>query len=135
MEHNRSVAYFSNVVEALTVVLFGCGAPAGDARKKGFVEELDGDDDVLVGLDGVFVGDLGNHVVGEGGGVARCPFRGAGSLTRIVKTVLREWCSYKKISLILRRSSSSEYHVDQSRPSDQSAGPIQWLCQGSLVLP
>ncbi len=135
VEHDRSIADFPNVVEALAVVLFGGGAAAGDVGEKGFVEELDCDDDILVGLDGVLVGNLGNHVVGEGGGVAGCPFGGAGSLTRIVKTVLREWCPYEKISLMLPRSSSSEYHADQSRPSDLSAEPIQWLCQGSLVLP
>ena len=135
VEDDRGAAYFPNVVEALAVILFGGGTAAGNVGEKGFVEELDGDDDILVRLDSVFVGNLGYDIVGEGGGVARCPFGSAGSLAGVVETVLRERCSYKTISLMLRRSPSDTHHVNQSRPLDQSAEPIQWLCQDSLVLP
>lgn len=135
VKDDRGAAYFPNVVEALAVVLFGGGTAAGNVGEKGFVEELDGDDDILVGLNGVFVGNLGYDVVGEGDGVASCPFGGAGSLAGVVKTVLRERCSYKTISLMLPRSLNDTHHVNQSRPSSQSAEPNRWLCQDSLVLP
>lgn len=92
-EDDRGVAGFTDVVESIAVVLFGGGTAAGDVGEEGFVEELDCDDDVLVGGDGVLAGNLLDDVVGEGGGVAGCPFRSTGSLAGIVETILGERCA------------------------------------------
>lgn len=100
VEDDGGVADLADGVEAVAVVLFGRTAATGDVGEQGFVEELDGDDDVLVGGDGVFAGDLGEDAVGEGGGVAGCPLGSAGSLAGIVETILGEWRSCWKISLM-----------------------------------
>ena len=136
VENDGGVADFSDFVESVAVILFGCGATAGKVGQKRLVKKLNRDDNILVSGDSVFVGDLCENVVGEGGGVARRPFRSAGPLTGVIETVLGERCTCSKMSLVLRNTDSSEtYRAGQSRPSGQSDGPIQWPCQGNLVLP
>lgn len=101
VEDDGGVADLADVVEAIAVVLLGCGAAAGDVGEEGFIEELDGNDDILVGRDGVFGCDLRDYLVGEGGGVAGGPFRGAGSLAGVVEAVLGERGSWREVSLVL----------------------------------
>ena len=68
-EDDGDVADLADVVEAVAVILFRCGAVGLEVGEERFVEELDGDDNVLVGGNSVFGGHLGDVVVGEAGGV------------------------------------------------------------------
>jgi len=96
VEDDGGVADFSDVVEAVAVVLCGCTTPARDVGEEGLVQEFDGDDYVLIGGHGVFGRNLSDNIVGEGGGVTGSPFGSAGPLTGVVEAVLGERCSWKQ---------------------------------------
>jgi hypothetical protein len=106
VEDDGGVAGAADGVEAVAVVGFGGGAAAGEVGQQRFVEELDGDDNILVGGGGVFARDLAEDVVvGEGGGVAGGPGGSAGSEAGVVEAVLREGCSCRWISIGLEGES------------------------------
>ncbi len=96
-ESNGGVADLADVIETVAIVLLGGRATAGDIGEEGFVEQLNRDNNVLIGWNGIFLGDLRDDIVGEAGCVAGCPFGGAGPLTGVVKAILRKRCSYQKV--------------------------------------
>lgn len=115
-EYDRGVADLADVVETVAIVLLGARAAARNVGEKGLIEQLDSDHHILVSWNGIFLGDLGDDVIGKAGCVAGRPFGGAGTLTGVVKAVLRERCSYKIVKWILNRKSiKGAYHVDRSK--------------------
>lgn len=98
MEDDGGVAHSTDLVESVTVVLLGGRTTAREVGYQRFVEELDGDHNVVICGNGVFGGDLGDHVVGEGGGVARRPCGCACPLPGIVEAVLGKGGAWMKKS-------------------------------------
>lgn len=75
MNHNRSVADFPNITVSVIVELDDCICPACKRRCERFVEQLDSNNDVLVALLSVFVGDQLDHRQGRVDRIAFGPTR------------------------------------------------------------
>lgn len=86
-------AGFANHVVSVTVVLLGGVLATREFGDEGLIEEFNADDDIGVGIGGIFGGDDVEDGEGVGNRVARCPDWCREFVAGVVVAVLAAWCT------------------------------------------